>query len=351
MSEGRKRFDLDGHFQHLYESVPREFGFRATTRDEFEAWQQAFRPQLAQALGLTNMHEDLSGHEPWAEKTGSEDMGEYVRERWYLHVEPDVPLPLWVLTPKGDSGPRPLVLTPHGHNHPDLYVGITRNADEQKSLQEGQRAIAVQSVMQGYLTIAPTTRAFGETAREKELAEGKNSSCRIELMHDLLVGRTPIGERVWDVSRIIDWALDEFDVDARRIAITGNSGGGTVSLFAAAMEERISVAVPSSYFCTFVGSIGSIGHCDCNYVPGILRLGEMYDVAGLTAPRPFCAIGGKEDRIFPIDHVRQAFAQLERIYAVAGVPENCELYEGDGGHRYYSGGSWPFIKKHFEAAG
>ncbi len=128
----------------------------------------------AQALGLTNMRKDLAGHRRRAEQTGSQDMGEYVRERWYLWTEPDVPLPLWVLIPKGEPAERPLVLTPHGHNHPDVYVGITRNADEEKHLKEGQRAIAVQSVMQGYLTIAPTTRAFGETAREKELAEGKN---------------------------------------------------------------------------------------------------------------------------------------------------------------------------------
>ena len=72
-----------------------------------------------------------------------------------------------------------------------------------------------------------------------------------------------------------------------RIAITGNSGGGTVSLFAAACDTRISVSVPGCYFCTFAGSIGSIAHCDCNYVPGILRLGEMHDVAGLIAARDF----------------------------------------------------------------
>jgi len=139
-------------------------------------------------------------------------------------------------------------------------------------------------------------------------------------------------------------------VDGQRIAITGNSGGGTVSLFAGAMDERITVTVPSCYFCTFVGSIGTIAHCDCNYVPGILRLGEMSDVAGLTAPRPFCAIAGKEDTIFPIEHVQKAFAELKHIYTVAGVPENCQLYVGEGGHQYYDEGFWPFIKRHFEAA-
>ena len=139
------------------------------------------------------------------------------------------------------------------------------------------------------------------------------------------------------------------DADPRRIAITGNSGGGTTSLFAAACDTRIAVAVPSSYFCTFQGSIGSIYHCTCNYVPGILRLGEMHDVGGLIAPRAFCAIAGRDDPIFRIEHTKRAFEQLRRVYDVAGVADRCELYIGDGGHRYYSAGAWPFIRRHFDA--
>jgi hypothetical protein len=164
------------------------------------------------------------------------------------------------------------------------------------------------------------------------------------------VGRTPIGERVWDISRAIDWACVSLNVDPHRIAITGSSSAGTTSLFAAACDTRISVAVPSSYFCTFQGSIGSIHHCACNYVPGILRLGEMHDVAGLIAPRPFCAIAGRDDPIFPIEHTRMAFEHLSRVYRVAGAAERCELYAGDGGHRYYRAGAWPFIRRHFESA-
>jgi hypothetical protein len=113
------------------------------------------------------------------------------------------------------------------------------------------------------------------------------------------------------------------------------------------MDERIAVTVPSCSFSTFVGSIGSIAHCDCNYVPGILQLGETYDVAGLIAPRPFCALAGREDTIFPVEEAKKAFGQLQRIYAVAGAPENCQLYVGEGGHRYYGEGAWPFIRRSF----
>ena len=341
-------YDSVRYFEQLYASVPREFAFRASSQEEWLAWRDAFRPRLCHALGLDNMESDLQGYQPSAEMSQSEDMGTHIRERWHLWVEPTVPLPFYLLRPKTQREPLPLVLTPHGHNHPHIYVGIAHNEDEEQSMLEGERDIARQAVEEGYLAIAPTVRAFGETRTEADRESNKTSSCRIALMHGLLVGRTPIGERVWDISRLIDWALGHLDVAAQQIAITGNSGGGTVSLFAAACEPRISVAVPSSYFCTFQGSIGSIHHCDCNYVPGIMRLGEMYDVAGLIAPRPFSAIAGREDPIFPIEHVESAFEHLQQIYAVAGVPENCQLHIGEGGHRYYKAGAWPFIRKHFD---
>lgn len=342
-------YDSVGHFETLYTSVAREFEFQASSREEWLAWRETFRPRLHQALGLDNMASDLRGYQPKAEISKSEDMGTHIREYWHLWGEPTVPLPFYLLRPKTDSGPLPLVLTPHGHNHPHIYVGIAHDENEEKSMMEGERDIARQAVQEGYIAIAPTTRAFGETRTKEDKQNNRTSSCRIELMHNLLVGRTPIGERVWDISRLIDWATARPDVDAHRIAITGNSGGGTISLFAAACDVRISVAVPSSYFCTFQGSIGSIHHCDCNYVPGILRLGEMYDVAGLIAPRPVSAIAGKDDSIFPIQHVTFAFERLKHIYTIAGVPDRCQFHIGQGGHRYYKAGAWPFIREQFRS--
>jgi hypothetical protein len=340
-------YDSELHLRTLYERVKPRFAFAATTLEQLRGWQEEFRPALQRALGLEAMLADLQEHTPRAELQKSEVLGDIIRERWLLWTEPTVPLPFYLLRRRDASGRLPLVLTPHGHNHPDIYAGIAAHDDERASMKEGERDIAVQAAHEGYLALAPTTRGFGETRTTAGKKDGALSSCRVELLHGLLVGRTAIGERVWDMSRLIDWALTRDDVDGSRIAITGNSGGGTVSLFAAACDTRIAVAVPSCYFCTFVGSIGTIHHCDCNYVPGILRLGEMYDVAGLVAPRPFCAIAGKEDSIFPIEHVQRAYEKLTKVYQVAGAQERCCLHIGEGGHRYYKAGSWPFIRKWF----
>lgn len=341
-------YSSNNHFQSLYKNTNPEFGFEAKTTDEFTIWQDCFRSRLREVLGLHRLQDDLKDFHPIAHQVDEEDTGGFIRQRWVLQVEPTVPLPFILLKPKEISGTLPLVLTSHGHmKNTELYAGIVSSKDEEQFMFDGDRDIAVQAVREGYLVIAPTARGFGETRTEQGKAEDQQNSCRDLLVHDLLVGRTPLGDRVWDISRLLDWALETLPVDPQKIAITGNSGGGTISLFAAALDERISLSAPGSYFCTFAGSIGSIYHCECNYVPGLLTLGEMPDIAGLITPRPFIAINGKEDPIFPIEEVYKAFDHLKKIYTVAGVPEHVALYVGEGGHRYYKAGAWPFIRRYF----
>lgn len=341
------KYDSPTHFAGIYANAKMKYAFNGSSLRDFEKWQKAFRPELKKLLGLNILEAQFAAYKPKAEMLSSEDIDFAIREHWLIWTEPTVPLPFILLRPKNADQPRGLVIAPHGHSkNTELYAGIYNSEEERASGEEGERDVAIQAVKEGYFAIAPTTRGFGETRTQEDIKKDATSSCRTLLMHDILVGRTPIGDRVWDVSKLIDWALANLPVNPEKIIITGNSGGGTVSLFAAACEPRISVAVPSSYFCTFTGSIGSIHHCECNYVPGIMQLGEMADVAGLIAPRPFCAVHGKLDKIFPIEESRKAFDHLKQIYAAAGVPDNCELYEGAEGHRYYKDGVWPFVKKH-----
>lgn len=334
-------------FAAMCQSAEMKFAFTGKTAADFRKWQKAFRPELKRILGVTILEEQFAGFKPKAEKLSSEDLGFATREKWQIWTEPTVPLPVILLRPKGGKIQRGLVIAPHGHSkNTELYAGIYHTDEEREKGEIGERDVAIQAAKEGYIAIAPTTRGFGKTRTQADLKADADRSCRTLLLHNIMVGRTAIGDRVWDVSKIIDWALENLPVDPRRIVVTGNSGGGTVTLFAAACDTRISVALPASYFSTFYGSIGTFRHCECNYIPGILSLGEMADVAGLIAPRPFCAINGKLDRSFPIVEARKSYAHLKEIYTAAGVPDRCELYEGPEGHRYYKDGAWPFLSKH-----
>lgn len=342
-------FDAQKYFKHIHNLTEGKYVFNGTTKADFERWQKALREELKVKLGLQKLENELAGYKPTAKQIDSEDIGYALRQRWVIWTEPDVPLTMVVMIPKNIEGKRPLMITPHGHGkNTENYAGIYDNEEERKSGEEGERDVAVQAAKNGFVAIAPAARGFGITRTNEDKKKDATSSCRDYLVNDILVGRTPIGDRVWDISRIIDWAIDNLPVDADKIIVSGNSGGGTITLFAGACDTRIAASLPASYFCTFKGSIGSMYHCECNYIPGILELGEMADIAGLTAPRLFCAIHGTEDNIFPIDETRKAFSHLQTIYKAAGVPDNCELYEGDGGHRYYKKGAWDFIFRHFD---
>ncbi len=343
-----EKYNAPFHFSALYAGAEMKYSFKGSSFGDFEKWQKAFRPELKRVLGLGILEAQLANYQPKTQLLSSEDAGFAIREHWVIWTEPTVRLPFILLRPKNVKQPCGLAITPHGHSkNTELYAGIYSDGKERESGEVGERNVAVQAVKEGYFAIAPTTRGFGETRTSEDLKSDAISSCRILLLHDILVGRTPIGDRIWDVSKLIDWALKTLPIDPKKIVVTGNSGGGTVTLFAAACDTRISVAIPSSYFCTFTGSIGSLHHCECNYVPGIMQLGEMADVAGLIAPRPFCAVQGKLDNIFPVEESRKAFEHLKQIYAAAGVPTCCELYVGPEGHRYYKAGVWPFVKKYF----
>ena len=74
----------------------------------------------------------------------------------------------------------------------------------------------------------------------------------------LLLGQTMIGWRVWDVMRTIDYIATRKELDAKRVGCMGISGGGTCTLFSAALEPRIKAAMVSGYLNTFRDSIGSI---------------------------------------------------------------------------------------------
>ena len=119
-------YNAKKHFENLYATVPRKYAFNATTSEGVISWQANFRPELRQILGLDNMESDLAGYTPKAEQLEVLDMDNHIRESWYLWVEPTVPLPFYLLRPKTVEGKVPLILAPHGHNHPHIYVGIAQ---------------------------------------------------------------------------------------------------------------------------------------------------------------------------------------------------------------------------------
>jgi dienelactone hydrolase len=146
----------------------------------------------------------------------------------------------------------------------------------------------------------------------------------------------------------VDWIETRKELDSKRVGLMGISGGGTVTTFGAALEPRIKVALISGYLNTFKDSIVAMSHCIDNYVPGILKYCEMYDVAGLIAPRPLFVESGDKDNIFPVAASRESFVRVKKVYEAMGAGALAEQEVFDGEHSFWGKRGIPFLAKHLK---
>ena len=303
------------------------------------AWQRRLRRKLRDLLGYaTQPKTPLNARQVWRRE---HSLG--VIEKIIFTSEPYADVPAYVCLPKNARPPYPFMICLQGHTTGmHVSIGVERE-DETKAMDvPGDRDFALGCMARGIAALCIEQRAFGER-REQAQQQVSSHGCHDAALQALLAGKTLIGERVYDVERGIDTLAARGDADMRRIGVMGNSGGGTTTIYAAALLPRLAFAMPSCSFCTFRDSIGGIYHCADNYVPGILKVADMADVLGLFAPRPVVVVAGREDDIFPIDGVRLAFEQLRRIYAAAGAEDACHLVGGEGGHRFYAADAWPVM--------
>ncbi len=325
-------------FARLAET-PKQLSFD-NARYGVDVWQAELREKLVDLLRLPVM----PAEPPPVEVITSEDCGGYTREKIVMQAVDDLGVPAFVLRPKEYHGPRPAVIALHGHGPgKGIPVDLPPPDYDVSEIHDGQRDYAVQAVEQGMIALSPDLRGFGELMLDDEFSRKQGHSCTQLACRAMHTGRTLLGMRIGDLIQFVDHLEARDDVDAKRICLTGNSGGGTASLYLAAVDTRIAVTVPSCAFCTFADSILSIHHCPCNFVPDLAAQAEMVDVAGLVAPRPMLIVAGRDDAIFPIDGVRRAFEKLQAIYTAAGAAENIALHIGDGGHRYFKEPVWQFV--------
>jgi dienelactone hydrolase len=317
--------------------------FQATNKADAELWQRQLRVKITELLGGI----PASGGAVKAETTEVRDFPDYRRERLMFESKPGVGVQAYLLTPKSVAPPFKTVICVTGHGRgADDIVAIGEDGKDRTGKPSYANDFAVQVVKQGMAAVAIEPMAFGCRRSAATKLKGPTvTDCQPSAGSALLLGETMIGWRVFDVMRTIDWIGARPELDSKRIACMGISGGGTCTQFAAALDTRIQAAMVSGYLNTFRDSIMSVPHCMDNYVPGILNWAENYDVAGLIAPRPFFSEGGDQDHIFPVHATRAAFQKVKKVYEVFGVPELAQQEIFSGGHQFHGVQGIPFIKK------
>ncbi len=300
--------------------------------EPFEVWQDRARKTLKTLLGFPYEKADPRFRVEWSRQ------GEgYSEIRFLFFSEPEVEVVGQLLIPESEESKIPLVICLQGHSKGmHISLGRPKYPGDEETISGGDRDFARQIIARGQAALALEQRGFGERGGTPD-----GPACTQPAVQALLMGKTLLGQRCHDISCAIDIILEKYPVlDEKRIAVMGNSGGGTASIYAAALDTRISAAMPSCAFSGFLPSIGAQHHCLCNYIPGIMNEFDMGDLAGLIAPRPLVIVSGQGDQIFPIDSATEQAEIVKDCYQAAGAGPSFRHVIGSKGHRFYAELGW-----------
>ena len=342
-----RRFDPVAYTRDRYAALPRQLRFQARTRSEAVEWQKALRSKLTELTG--GFPADRAPLRPITLDTRT--FPAYTREKIVFDSRPDVSVLAYLLIPNKAPRPAPVMICIPGHGRGvDDIVGIDEQGGERVDKAGYQHDFAIQVAEAGMAAMAIEPMGFGCRRDPINARQGlSRKACDPAAGGALLVGETMVGWRVWDVVRTLDYIATRKELDLARVGCMGISGGGTITVFSTAFDERIRVALVSGYLNTFRDSIGSLAHCIDNYVPGILNWAEMHDVAGLIAPRPLFVESGERDNIFPIQASIESFNEVKKIYSVFGVPDLVEQEVFPEEHLFWGKRGIPFLVRHLRA--
>ena len=323
------------------------YPFVATNRADAAAWQIACRASVSQTVGFL----DSPRVDPAPELIEEVDRGDFVRRKIVITTALHARMPVYLLIPKARPRPLPVAIAYAGHGYgvKDV-VGLWEDGTERIEPDGYHKDFGVALCRRGFLVAAPEIAGFGErqtdySTLDTRLGQPVPTTCHNAATYAFMLGKSLVGMRVRDGLRLLDFLATLPEADASRVGAMGISGGGMLTFYHAMVDTRIRAAVVSGYYSSFRDSILAMHHCTCNFVPGVLEIGEMRDLVGLILPRPLLIEAGTRDPIFPIQVVRESVARAREVCAVLGgdPARDVVLDEFEGRHSISGRRAYDFL--------
>jgi pimeloyl-ACP methyl ester carboxylesterase len=234
-----------------------------------------------------------------------------------------VPVYLYIPFQKGTPKKLPAMLVLHGTHA--LGKGVVDGQGEKPN-----RAHARELAQRGYVVIAPDYPSFGDL-KDHDFETDRYKSATMQAIFNHI--------------RCIDLLQSRSDVDPDNIGVIGHSLGGHNSMFVAAFDTRIKVAVSSCGWTQFeyynIGEEGSKKHggrlgpwAQTRYMPLIRTKYKLDakripfnfdDIISAIAPRAFFSVSPLSDSNFNVEGVRKGISIAEQTYTILGAGDMLQV--------------------------
>lgn len=141
--------------------------------------------------------------------------------------------------------------------------------------------------------------------------------------------------RAWDGIRALDYLLTRPEVDPNHVGITGNSGGGTMTMWLSGIEPRWTMSAPSCAVTTFRRNFENELPTDTEQCPPLaLKLGlDHGDFLAALAPKPVIILAAEQD-YFDARGSTETYQRLKKLWSLLGAEQNIQLFIGPNEHGY-----------------
>jgi prolyl oligopeptidase family protein len=266
------------------------------------------------------------------EKIGEDALATYYR--CTIPVSPEMEVYGLYLVPRHAIFPVPLVITQHGGGgFPEL--ALFRGGANYHDLVRGP-------LRYGWIVFAPhhIYYPYGDrdhgTPLPKQVREQLDDQLRKR-------GTTIAAVEVAKIAKALDALLRRPEVDPNRVAMTGLSYGGYYTLYTAALDARIRVAVPS---CSFVkwGQITGNSVRDIRTGGKLCEL-EPWELACLICPRPLQIQAGRQDPLLKFEQTVPQAEKAATVYRTQGQSHQFAFAPFAGGHDFNGELAWRFLER------
>jgi dienelactone hydrolase len=288
-----------------------------------EDWERHRKETGTRILRLLGIDDILAKHKPRFINKGKLDRDGYVIEKINYESYPGMFVPALVYVPKALTAEAPAIIGASGHALCDSKASASMQARAYNLVRRG-------FIVMAYDYLGAWERASRDPCSKSTFQEDHRNGLFS------YTSRTATGIEVLDGIRAIDYLYSRPDVDRSRLAFTGPSGGGNSTYWTAAMDERVTLAVPVSSATSYEWWIKGDYAWDHHQRPvGLRSFADIGTLYAMIAPRPLLIINGRpEMESMPLPAAMQSYEYAWAIYRLYGRENAIAFRESETGHGY-----------------